>query len=224
MVRVRLTTQERIWVVKQHAQLKSAAKVQEKWRVDFCSEPPTQQSIMTIVNKFSRNGSVADEKRSGRKSTETTTERCEELAAILAVSPHTSSRKLSARMDVSQRTIIRMLRKISYKAFRPRLTHGLLPGDEVRRDQFCVMLSTQAEEDPDLLDSIWWTDEACFKLNGMVNRHNCVYWASENPNDHLTTQLNQPGLTVWGGISSRGVLGPIFFYQTVNAERYRTFR
>ncbi|UYV74068.1 hypothetical protein LAZ67_11002026 [Cordylochernes scorpioides] len=25
-----------------------------------------------------------------------------------------------------------------------------------------------------------WTDEAIFKLNGHINRHNCVYWSSEN--------------------------------------------
>jgi hypothetical protein len=28
-----------------------------------------------------------------------------------------------------------------------------------------------------------WSDEAQFKLNGTVNRHNCVYWSSENPQE-----------------------------------------
>ena len=42
-----------------------------------------------------------------------------------------------------------------------------------------------------------WSDEAQFKLNGTVNRHNCVYWSSENPHIHLGKHVNLPGLTVW---------------------------
>ena len=39
---------------------------------------------------------------------------------------------------------------------------------------------------------------------------------------HLTLeqQLNQPGVNVWGGISSSGVLGPIFFDGTVTGDNY----
>lgn len=32
---------------------------------------------------------------------------------------------------------------------------------------------------------IVWSDEAQFKLNGRVNRHNCVYWAFENRQIYL---------------------------------------
>ena len=45
----------------------------------------------------------------------------------------------------------------------------------VKSDQF---VGEQVEP----LDKIIWTDEACFKLSHYVNRHNCVYWADENPN------------------------------------------
>jgi hypothetical protein len=31
---------------------------------------------------------------------------------------------------------------------------------------------------------IVWFDKAQFKLNGTVNRHNCVYWSPENIRVH----------------------------------------
>lgn len=72
----------------------------------------------------------------------------------------------------------------------------------------------------DILDKIVWSDEATFKLSGSVNRHNCVYWADENPHKVVEKQLNQPGVTVWGSISSCGVVGPVFFDRTVTGVNY----
>ena len=64
------------------------------------------------------------------------------------------------------------------------------------------------------------TDEACFKLSGYVNRHNSVYWADESPQVIMTKQLNQPGVTVWGGISCDGVVSPVCYDEPVNGPRY----
>ena len=76
------------------------------------------------------------------------------------------------------------------------------------------------EDNPTFLDEIVWTDEATFKLSGHVNRHNCVYWSDRNPHFTITSQLNQPGIIVWAGISSDGIVGPQFFDGTVTGERY----
>jgi hypothetical protein len=65
-----------------------------------------------------------------------------------------------------------------------------------------------------------WSDEANFKLDRRVNNHNCVYWSSENPKFVIEEHLNVPGVTVWAGICSKGVIGPYFFDETVTAERY----
>ena len=42
-----------------------------------------------------------------------------------------------------------------------------------------------------------------------------MYWADENPNFAIETQLNQPGVTVWGALSSKGVVRPVFFLMKV---------
>jgi hypothetical protein len=39
----------------------------------------------------------------------------------------------------------------------------------------------RSENDPRLPDKICWSDESQFRLDGQVNRHNCTYWATANP-------------------------------------------
>jgi hypothetical protein len=48
-----------------------------------------------------------------------------------------------------------------------------------------------------------------------VSRHNYVYWFHENA--HITEEqvVNLPGISVWFGLSSRGMIGPFFFEVTV---------
>nr|CAI5830231.1 unnamed protein product [Callosobruchus analis] len=72
------------------------------------------------------------------------------------------------------------------------------------------------------MGSIIWSDEAQFKLNGTVNRHNCVYWCEENPHVTIEKAVNLPGVNVWCGLSSRGLIGPFRFEGTVTGINYLT--
>ena len=76
------------------------------------------------------------------------------------------------------------------------------------------------DQDETVLGRVWWSDEAMFKLNGTINRHNCVYWASENPHASVEKEVNLPGVTCWAAISSSGIIGPYFFETTVNSCTY----
>ena len=107
------------------------------------------------------------------------------------------------------------------KPYRPRLLHGILEDDPDRRVEFCETLQDMfRNEDDEILNKIVWSDEATFKLSGHVNRHNYVYSATKNPHLVLESQLKEPGVCVWGGISVKGVLGPVFFDGTVNGQNY----
>ena len=46
------------------------------------------------------------------------------------------------------------------------------------------------------------------------------YWSDKNPHFTIATELNQPGIIVWAGISSAGIVGPVFFEGTVSGEKY----
>jgi hypothetical protein len=78
----------------------------------------------------------------------------------------------------------------------------------------------RCEAEADFPRRILWTDEASFKLNGRINRHNSVYWIDSNPHEVIQEELNVPSLTVWAGIWSGGIVGPYFFDGTVAGESY----
>ena len=76
------------------------------------------------------------------------------------------------------------------------------------------------ETDPGYLQCLLFSDEAHFSIHGGVNHHNFRYWNDNNPHWCREEPLHSPRLTVWAAIGQPGVLGPFFFEQTVNGERY----
>ncbi len=72
------------------------------------------------------------------------------------------------------------------------------------------MLS-EYDADPTIFNQILFRDEAQFKLNGLVNCHNSVYYDTVNPHIHYETQLNQLRILVWAKMSSFRMFGPYFF-------------
>ena len=135
-------------------------------------------------------------------------------------SPKKSIRRAAQEISLQRMSLGRLMPKLNLKPYRPRLLRGLLEDDPDRRLQFCEIMRNQISDERDRLDKIIWSDEACFKFSGHVNRHNCVYWADENPHLTIRSHLNQPGVTVLGALSSEGVLGPVFFDGTVACNNY----
>jgi hypothetical protein len=125
--------------------------------------------------------------------------------------------RLAVEQGVSGWSVQQILHEAKFKHYIPKLTHGLLEDGPDCRLQFCELMLNKLDKDP---HKIIWTDEANFKLSGHVNRHICSYWCTENPNITMETQLNQPGVSVWGGLFSFGVFGLYCFEGTVTGEKY----
>jgi hypothetical protein len=70
-------------------------------------------------------------------------------------------------------------------AYRPHLLQMLTEDDFDRRVEFSEWFLIRCEAEPDFPRHIPWTDEASFKLNGRINRHNSVYWSDSNPQEDL---------------------------------------
>lgn len=104
-----------------------------------------------------------------------------------------------------------MMIELKLKPYKLRLVQALSEDDPDRRMEFCEWLLDTVDGDPTLLDRIFWSDEATFQLNGLVNRHNCVYWSETNPHFVIEQELHTPRVTVWGGMWSHGVVGPFCF-------------
>ena len=61
-----------------------------------------------------------------------------------------------------------------------------------------------------------WTNSSgqrnLLHIISLCEQHNCGYWDDENPNLTLETQLNKSGVTVCGTLSTKGFIGPVFFF------------
>jgi hypothetical protein len=57
-------------------------------------------------------------------------------------------------------------------------------------------------------------------LDGEINKQNVQFWASENPRVIHGKMHHASRNTVWVTISSHGLLGSIFFEETVNSKHY----
>ena len=142
------------------------------------------------------------------------------MEASLINSPQKSVRRLSRELEISRQSVHNLLRKKNLKLYIPRLFHSLYDGDADRRLEFSEKFLALMRDDETLQDKIWWSDEACFKLNSHIKRHNCTYWSHENPHVIMEKEVNLPGVTVWAAISCNGIIGPFFFDEPVTGERY----
>ena len=142
------------------------------------------------------------------------------METSLSRSPQKSVRRVSNELEISRQSVHNLLRKRNLKPYIPRLFHALNDGDADRRVEFSEIFLDIMRDDETFQDKIWWSDEACFKLNGHINRHNCSYWSHDNPHVVLEKEVNLPGVTVWAAMSSNGIIGPFFFDSSVTGELY----
>lgn len=217
----RLNLSERIHVVREYyLGSRSFKHVTENWSKNFTSPPPSKPAMHHLINKFEQLGTVADAPRNGAPKSARNAENTDLVAAAYVESPSTSQRRASVELGISRRSLGRIMDDLELKPYIPRPLHALNEDDPDRRLQFCETFLAFYEEDPDLVKKIIWTDEAHFKLNGRVNRHNSVYWSDSNPHIILTSEVNVPGVSVWAGICSSGIIGPFFFKSTVTSDAY----
>ena len=161
-----------------------------------------------------------DAPKSGRPITATPDEKGGQLFASLINSPQKFVRRLSRELEISRQSVHNLLRKRNFKPYIPRLFHALHDGDADQRVEFSEMFLDLMRNDENFQDKIWWSDEACYKLNGHINRHNCTYWSQENPQVILEKEVNVPGINVGAAMSSNGIIGPFFFDASATGKRY----
>ncbi|XP_011883614.1 PREDICTED: uncharacterized protein LOC105570778 [Vollenhovia emeryi] len=136
--------------------------------------------------------------------------------------PHISTRSIARNQGVCQATVCRALKSAHFHPYKVTLTQELFADDAPRRLRFCRWLLDVSEENFYFAKYILFSDECTFHNNGIVNRHNSHYWATENPHwmQQAHTQVRW-SVSVWAGILGDDIIGPYFIDGKVNGNEYR---
>ncbi|GBM88536.1 hypothetical protein AVEN_40713-1 [Araneus ventricosus] len=127
-------------------------------------------------------------------------------------SPRRSVRSVARELDMPVSTVHKVLRKIlRLYAYEVRIVRALEPDDRSRRAYFATDMLRRIDDDSEFLNRIMFSDEACFSLFGIINRHNVRIWGSENPHKYREVQRHSPKVNVWCGLMYDRAIGPFFF-------------
>lgn len=173
---------------------------------------PSPSTVFELVRKFIATGSVEDADRSGRPLTGTDDFSEIAVLATMSRSPVKSQRRISPKCNVSLSSVNRILQRHKFHPYVMHQVQELSEDDFDRRLEFCEWAHAMINENAMFYNTIIFSDEASFNLNGDVNRHNMRYYDDSNPHwfDQCHTQHNAK-ITVWCGIWGDRLIGPFFF-------------
>jgi len=214
-----LSIEERIFLVEHFARSNSYVTVRKEFVQEYNRNAPSKSSTQKIIKKWRSTGSILDQKKR-RTKTALTLNKLTEISNRLQNSPTKSLRRLSAQSGVSLYSAHQATKQLGLKAYKVSVQHQLLPADFDRRTTFCNWIRDEifiGQIDPNLL---FFSDEAWFHLSGYINSQNNRYWSTDNPHQVHEIPLHDQKIGVWCAISRTKIIGPIFFQDTVNSERY----
>lgn len=150
--------------------------------------------------------------------------RAPDILAAVQLNPQVSTRILSRDSGISQMSVCRILKDNRMHPYRISLHQALEGDDYLHRMNFAIWAQGKIADAPNFAQNVMWSDEATFKNNGDVNRHNMRYWSIDNP--HWLREVNhqrQWTLNTWCGVFDGKIVGPHFFDNNLNGEIYNEF-
>lgn len=189
---------------------------------------PGDNTIRRLYAKFMNSGNVNNASHSSRQRTRRSDENIEAVRASVEADPRTSSYHRSQELGIARTTLRRIIHSdLKMFPYKIQIAQKLNPADYPRRLDYAKWCIEMAVNQPDFWRKIIMSDEAHFSLNGGVNKQNCRFYATENPQLIEEEPLYDQKVTVWCGVCANMIIGP-YFYQTnrgvtttVNSERYR---
>ena len=186
------------------------------------ADPFSATTISRLIKRFETTGSVLDLPKSGRPSL--TEDRKDDVLDTLKnlqkenIIGVASTAQVSTATGIPKRSVCRILREeLQFYPYKLQLTQMMSEDDHQKRVQYAQFLLNRI----DILNSILWTDEAYFYVNGYVHRKNCVIWGTERPKLTVQSALHSPQVCVWIGFTANMMLPPYFFTGTVTGDSYR---
>ena len=189
---------------------------------------PVKNTIKSLYAKFVNTGNLSNASHASRQRTSRSDENIEAVRASIEETPTTSSYRRSQELDIARTTLRRIIHSdLKMFPYKIQMTQKLNPADYPRRLSFGKWAIEMTENELDFWRKLIMSDEAHFSLNGGVNKQNCRFYSTENPQLIEEQPLYDQKVTVWCGVCANMIIGPYFFEDddgattTVNGERYR---
>ena len=183
---------------------------------------PTGKTIHRWVSNFRQTLSALN-RRSGRPRTRTAQENVTAVADSIEESLRRSIQKHAFALHMYATSVHRILHSSLHMH-----PYKIMVAQELSERDY----ETRTNLSRDIFQSIPPTsvticsDEAHFRLSGMVNKQNFRYWSQNNPRELHQRPLHSPKVTVWCAMGSFEVWGPYFFEEegaTVTVTSVLTF-
>lgn len=182
---------------------------------------PNAATIMTLKRR-AQNGHLRRQRR--HHEYDVNDVRVLVVLALIHMDPHISSRQIVRESGIPKTTVLRILRVMKYHPYHITLTQALTPNDMLERVRFCQWALQMIQLDPDFFRFVLFSDEATFKSDGSLNRHNCHYWSDQNPHWYRPVDhQHRWSINVWCGIVNGCLVGPYFFEQNVTGVIFLEF-
>lgn len=179
-------------------------------------------TVAKILRSFKQSGSVQSKYQVTHRRNVTGNED-NELDIVLSVveNPKMPLSQRQTELNVSDRSIRRVFKRHKFKPYKPQKIHTLKERDLDARLDFAFWFQGGIEDDGNFSQKILYSDESIFTSNGTVSSQNCRWWADENPHFKIECRDQYYFKTnVWCGILNQEIVGPVFFRQTLNSDRY----
>lgn len=147
-----------------------------------------------------------------------------EVLETVIENPRTSLRSIQANSDLRKSTIHYILKDSKFHPYKPTFINEILERDYDLRLYFSFWVQGEIESDGEFHRKILFSDEATFTTNGVVSSQNCRWWSDNNPNFTIECKSQYSAKTnVWCGILDNKIVGPFFFRENLNSQRYLQF-
>lgn len=221
----RYTPEQKVQIIKWYYGGNSADRCTELFSVFFQDAPiPCKQTILNVVSTFENSHCVNSCSKCHREEgpvNEETEHRNERICSSLVLESTRSTRNVAEELGISNKTVARVWKQNGFKCFKYSKTHEIFPDDNFRRMEFCDTVMEKANQDPNFIKNIVFTDESSFSLSGKHNPSVLRYWSQENEFRSYEAHTQYPQkLNVWAGIFGDNLIGPFFIDGNLNAEKY----
>lgn len=187
---------------------------------------PDRSTIANWVRLF-KNTSSTQGKPGGSLKTVRTPRNVERVRVAVNRSPKRSARKQSLALQISNRSLRRILHEdLQFHPYKIQVAQELKEPDFANRILFCNKMLRIKNRLPRFSDLLIMSDEAHFYLSGNVSKQNTRYWSANNPQEIHPRPLHSPKVTVWCAVTAERIFGPYFFEDnegktvTVTSDRY----